>query len=133
MSVPLNTAGAPSINAVFLTASDLSAAIVGVIFQMSGQTQGSIGMAFVRSLVISVVARLMSQSSMVGNTMVTESNKNELVVAVLSGIASYMRTSNGKALFGGVISGISIDLMGVEVLRQLALPDTNLLGGGASV
>jgi hypothetical protein len=118
----------------FITTSDISAAIVGAGFS-SIYGLSTPPMVALQALVVSIVARLASDSSMLTSTMstpISSSNKNQLIVGILSGIIGYYR--NPKAsMIKTLITGVSIDMLGGEVLQTFNFQDTVLLGGGPKV
>jgi hypothetical protein len=114
----------------FITTSDVSAAIVGAGFS-SIYGMSTPPMVALQALVVSIVARLASDSTMMTSTMTTtmsSSNKNQLIVGILSGIIGYYRNPK-TSMFKTIISGVSMDLLGSEILQTLNFPDTVLLGG----
>ena len=112
----------------WLTTSDIASALVGAGFGEVYGTMGSTQMLAVRSLAVSILARMMSQSTTL-NTAIPSLNadqKNQLIVGVLSGVISYYKKQN---LLKGVFTGVSIDLIGTEVLKLLKFDDKSLIGG----
>jgi hypothetical protein len=53
--------------------------------------------------------------------------KNQLVVGILSAIESYARSKNQNVL-KAVVSGISIDLIGQEIIKLTNMEDKVLMG-----
>ena len=111
----------------FLTSSDISAALVGAGYS-SVYGMGSPAMVAVKTLVISVVARIASSSETFGGSSTYTEQNNQLVVAVLNAIDSYARSKN-QSMIKAVLSGISIDLLGQEVLKLTKMEDKVLIGG----
>ena len=114
----------------FVTTSDISAAIVGAGFS-SVYGISTPPMQALQALVISIIARLFSDSSMMANNMsnMTMGQKNQLIVGILSGIFGYYKNPKGS-LFKSVITGVSQDLIGQEILNTFNFTDSTLLGGG---
>ena len=112
----------------WLTTSDIASALVGAGFGEVYGTMGSMQMLAVRSLAVSILARMMSQSTTLTTAIpsLDTDQKNQLIVGVLSGAISYYKK---QSLLKGVFTGISIDLIGMEVLKILKLNDTALIGG----
>ena len=113
-------------NNELLTTSDISTAIVGAGFATVYQNLGTPVMAAVKALVVSVVARMVSKSKIMGTT-ITDEQKNQLVVAVLAAVEAYSRGKN-QSIGRAVLSGVSIDLIGQEVLKLMKISDTVLIG-----
>jgi hypothetical protein len=113
---------------VFLTTSDVSAALVGAGFSSIYST-GTPAMFAVKSLVISVVSRLASTSTFMSTSLgsMDAGQKNQLVVGILSAIESYARSKNQNVL-KAVVSGISIDLIGQEIIKLTNMEDKVLMG-----
>ena len=96
-----------------LAMGDLSAAVVGYMYADAMGSGTSASMQAVRSLVVSVIARIASKSSYTDFMGKLKTNqKNQMVVAILSALANYNRGSMLKA----AISGVSIDLLANQVL-----------------
>ena len=114
-------------NNELLTTSDVSTAIVGAGFASVYQNLGTPVMGAVKALVVSVVARMVAKSKIMGTTVTTE-QKNQLVVAVLTAVEAYSRGKN-QSIGRAVLSGVSIDLIGQEVLKLVKMEDTVLIGG----
>ena len=112
----------------WLTTSDIASALIGAGFGEVYGTMGSMQMLAVRSLAVSILARMMSQSTTLTTAIpsLDTDQKNQLIVGVLSGAISYYKK---QSLLKGVFTGISIDLIGMEVLKILKLNDTALIGG----
>jgi hypothetical protein len=122
----------PAAPILFLSTSDVSAAIVGAGFS-SIYGNSTPGMQAIKSLVISIIARLLSTSAMISKSAVSldDGQKDQIVVGVLSAIESYFWKPK-QSVFKGVISGISIDLVAQEVLKLIRLPDSSIIGGAAA-
>lgn len=114
-------------NVVILSSSDVSAMIVGAGYAAAGAASGGALMVGVRSIVISVLARMASQSTMMSNDTLNSTQKNEIVVAILGAVIGYARKGNPIT---SMLSAVSIDLLAVHTLQLLNLEDKNLLGGG---
>ena len=114
----------------FVTSSDVTAALVGAGFSEAYGGPGSPGMLAARSFVISVVARMASSSTTLTTAVpsLDTSQKSQLIIGVLNGIASYYKK---EKVLKGVVSGISIDLVATEVLKLLNMEDKVLVGGTA--
>ena len=112
----------------WLTTSDIASALVGAGFSEVYGTMGSTQMLAVRSLAVSILARMMSQSTTLTTAIpsLNADQKNQLIVGVLSGVISYYKKQN---LLKGVFTGVSIDLIGTEVLKLLKFDDKSLIGG----
>ena len=116
----------------FVTTSDISAALVGAGFS-SVYGISTPPMQALQALVVSIVARLASDSTMMTDNMknMTSGQKNQLIVGILSGIFGYYR--NPKAsMFKSLITGVSQDLIGQEILTTFNFTDSTLLGGGGT-
>jgi hypothetical protein len=114
---------------VFLSSSDISAALVGAGFS-SVYGMGSPGMYALKSLVISVVSRVASSSTMLSGTPMDSSQKNQMIVAVLNAIDSYARSKN-QSVMKAILSGVSVDLLGQEVLKLTQMEDKALWSNSA--
>ena len=114
----------------FITTSDLTAALVGAGWGEIYGGPGSPAMAAVKSFVISVIARMVSKSPSVTSAIpsLTGSQKNQLIVGILSGFASYYKK---EKLLRGVLSGVSIDLLASELLSLTNTADKAWIGGAA--
>lgn len=108
--------------------SDLFAGAVGAGFS-SVYGMGSPGMVAVKASVISAVARMVSESTMLPATALTSDAKNQIVVAVLHALDAYR--GKGSPLKAAV-SGVSVDLIAQEVMKLLNFTDKSLLGGAAT-
>ena len=106
--------------------SDISAAIVGAGFG-NIYNLGSPGMYAIRSVSVSIVARMLSQSQALRGVMptMTDGSKNQLFVATIGALVSYFRKGN---VMKGAISQSAIDLIAVEVLKTIGFEDRVLLG-----
>ena len=110
----------------FVMTSDISAALIGSGFA-SVYNLGTPGMYAVRSAAVSILARMLTQSTALSGAMptMTEGSKNQLFVATLGALVSYFRKGN---VMEGAISQSAIDLIAVEVLRSIGMEDKVLLG-----
>ena len=115
-----------SMTSELLTTSDVATAIVGAGFSSAYQNLGTPVMGAVKALVFSVVARMVAKSKLMGTTITTD-QKNQMVVAVLAAIEAYSRGKN-QSIVKAVLSGVSIDLIGQEVLKLVKMEDTVLIG-----
>jgi hypothetical protein len=108
-----------------LSYSDIAAAVSGAAFAQVFGNSGSTQDVAVRSLVVSIVARILSKNATLTNTIpvLNEDAKNQLCVAVLNAVYAYYKRQNMARV---VLSGVSIDLIGAEILRTLNLNDTVL-------
>ncbi len=115
----------------WLTTSDIASALVGAGFGEVYGTMGSTQMLAVRSLAVSILARMMSQSTTLTTAIpsLDADQKNQLIVGVLSGAISYYKK---QSLLKSVFTGISIDLIGTEVLKLLKFDDKALIGGSTA-
>jgi hypothetical protein len=106
-----------------LSYSDIAASLSGALFAEVHGTVGNTQMVVIRSLIVSIIARMASKNASLANTIpvLNESAKNQLCVAVLNGIYAYYKK---QSLIKTVLTGVSIDLIGAEVLRTLKLDDT---------
>ena len=122
---------APVATMNWLTTSDIASALVGAGFGEVYGTMGSTQMLAVRSLAVSILARMMSQSTTLTTAIpsLDADQKNQLIVGVLSGVISYYKK---QSLLKGVFTGISIDLIGIEVLKLLKFDDKALIGGSTA-
>ena len=107
--------------------SDVGAGLIGVAFgsQVNGSSKPY--MQGMQSFLISVIARLASKPeySFLGN--LDNGQKNQLLIALMSGIAGYSR---GSGVLKSMISGASIDLLATEILHQIHQDDTGFLDLG---
>ena len=122
---------APAATMNWLTSSDIASALVGAGFGEVYGTMGSTQMLAVRSLAVSILARMMSQSTTLTTAIpsLDADQKNQLIVGVLSGAISYYKK---QSLLKSVFTGISIDLIGTEVLKLLKFDDKALIGGSTA-
>ena len=104
--------------------SDLFAGAVGAGF--SGLYRiGSPGYMAARAVLISSVARVISESSFGGSVNMSADAKNQLVVAVANAIDSY----RGKGSpMKGAVTGVSIDLIANEVMKLIGMTNTTVVG-----
>ena len=121
-------AAAAAVTMNWLTTSDVASALVGAGFGEVYGTMGSTQMLAVRSLAVSILARMMSQSTTLTTAIpsLDADQKNQLIVGVLNGAISYYKK---QSLLKAVFTGISIDLIGSEVLKLLKFDDKSLIGG----
>jgi len=114
----------------FVTSSDISAAIAGSGFSEVYGGPGSPGMLAARSFIISVVARMVSSSTTMSSvvTSLDTNQKDQLIVGLLNGIASYYKK---ERVLKGIMGGISIDLIAMELLKLTNMEDKVLIGGPA--
>ena len=112
---------------VFLSTSDVSAAIVGAGYSYVIGL-GNPGMYAVRSLVVSMLSRMASEAEMLQSDNFDANQKNELIVAILSAIDGYVRSRN-QSVFKSILSGVSVDLIGQEILKTMRLEDKAIVGG----
>ena len=108
-----------------VTTSDLFAAGVGAGFS-SLYGMGSPGTTAIKAAVISAVSRMVSESTMLPDMSLTNDAKNQIVVAVLHALDAY--SGKGNPLKSAV-SGVSVDLIAMEVMKLLNFTDQSLLGG----
>jgi hypothetical protein len=111
-----------------LSLSDFTAGIVGYIFaEING---GSTGMKQAgQSFIVSLFARAIAEAGFLSFfKSLNTSQKNEIFVGVLSGVASKMR---GKGVIRGMINGVSIDLIAEDLIKMFGLSDVNLLTYGS--
>jgi hypothetical protein len=119
-----------------VTLSDVLAGGIGVGFASQVNGSSKPYMQGVQSFVISVIARLASKPeySFLGN--LDDGQKNQLLIAVMSGIAGYSR---GSGVLKAMLSGSSIDLLATEILHMIHQDDTGFLdlgemmGGGEDI
>jgi hypothetical protein len=105
--------------------SDLFAGVQGALFSSVFCMPGGPGMQAVQSLVVSVLARMASTKMLTRDklSMLDNSQKNQLLVAIMSGAAAYYRRSGvGK----GALSGVSIDLLAQHTVTLIGLDDKPL-------
>ena len=107
-----------------LTLSDLSAGLVGTAFSYTVYGSNKPYMQGVQSFIISMIARLASQPkfSFLGN--LDNSQKNQLIISILNGIAGYSR---GSGIAKNMIAGSAIDLLGQEILNLIHQQDTGFI------
>ena len=107
--------------------SDISAALIGAGFA-NVYNLGSPGMYAMRAAAVSILARMLTQSTPLSGAMptMTEGSKNQLFVATLGALVSYYRKGN---VMKGAISQSAIDLIAVEVLKSIGMEDKALVGG----
>ena len=104
-----------------VTVSDISAALTGAAF---GNVYGfSMQQQAIQSFAVSVIARIASRSDALKNVMIVDmdaSQKNQLVVAVLSALGSYWRKHSPMK---GAFTGVAVDLVAEEAVRILGMSD----------
>ena len=115
-----------------LSYSDIAASISGAAFS---EIMGNIGSAqnvAIRSLVVSIVARILSKNATITTTIpiLNEDAKTQLCVAVLNAVYAYYKKQNVAKL---VVTGMSIDLIGAEILKTFKLDDTVLFSTVANI
>ena len=110
----------------FVTSSDLTAALVGAGFSEAYGGPGSPAMLAAKSFVISVVARMASQSTSLSSAIPA---LDQLIVGILNGFSSYYKKD---AVLKGIVSGVSIDLIASELLKLTNLEDKTWIGGPAA-
>ena len=110
-----------------LSLSDFTAAITGYIFaETIGHTSGV--KQATQSFFVSLMARAITESGYLSTfSSLNSSQKNEILVGILSAAACKMRN---KSISKGVVAGISIDLVAEDVIRMLGLSDVNLITYG---
>ena len=83
------------------------------------------------AVVISILARLLSRSfpGVTGGDSLTSSQKDELVVAVLSAVNAYAQKKN---VMRSVVTGVASDLIAEMTLKYLNINDKVLIGGTAT-
>ena len=115
-----------------LTYSDIAAGLSGAAFAEIFGNTGTTQNVAIRSLVVSIVARILSKNATITNTVpsLNEEAKNQLSVAVLNGVYAYTKKQNLAKI---IMSGVSIDLIGAEILKTLKMDDTVLFSTAASV
>ena len=100
-----------------LNMGDLSAAVVAYGFVSSMGVGGKPGMQAAQSFVVSLIARIAAKSGTVDFMgKMDDSQKNQIVVALLSAIAGSYR---GGGPLKAAITGVSIDLLSDDILRLL--------------
>jgi hypothetical protein len=112
-----------------LTYSDISAALVGAGW--SEVFGGNMQMTAIKSLVVSIVARVLSKNVSLSTTLptVTEDTKNQLVVGLSNALYAYIKK---QSISKAILSGMSIDLIGAEILSMMKLQDTVLFSTAAT-
>jgi hypothetical protein len=122
-SVPAARSGSLNM-ADLLKFNDVSAAAVGALW--GGVFAGAPGSQAVMSLVTSITARILSQLLLAGKLeSLSESGKNQILVALVSGIIAYVQKKGvGKAMLGGM----AIDLIADDILQQLKIKDESPFG-----
>ena len=106
-----------------LTVNDVFASAVGYMFAMEFAHTKPINQA-VQSLVVSAVARMLSESSW--TNMMNKLNtgqKNQLIVAALSAACSSVQH---RSVSKGALAGVCIDLLSEDVVKLLNMNDTSL-------
>ena len=102
---------------------DIAAAAVGAAFA-SLYSNGSPAMAAGSSFMTSTTARLVSDWALKGRlNNLSDNGKNQLVVALISGLMAYYRKQN---IWKQAVSGVSIDLIAEEILKMLKIDDVSL-------
>ena len=114
----------------FVTSSDLTAALVGAGFSEAYGGPGSPAMVAAKSFGISVVAHMASQSTSLSSAIpaLDGNQKNQLIVGILNGLASYYKK---EKVLRGVITGVSVDLIASELLKLTNMEDKAWIGGPA--
>jgi hypothetical protein len=107
-----------------VTTSDVFAGVVGAGYS-SVYGMASPGMSAVKAAVVSSVARLVSESTMLPATALTTDTKNQIVVAVLYALDSYRTKGNPLK---GAVTGVSVDLIAQEVMKLLNFTEKSLIG-----
>lgn len=108
----------------WLKKSDLSAALTGAIFKYGFPGyHGSMGMVAGQSAIISIVSRLVS--SQVPLSLLNGEQKNIIVVALLGAVVGMYGGS--KNPLQSSIGQTAIDVLGMELLNILNMPDGDLL------
>ena len=114
-----------------LSYSDIGAAASGALFAEVFSNIGSTQEVAIRSLAVSIVARILSKNVTIAETIpVNEASKNQAFVSILNFVYAYFRKQNMTRI---ALSGMSIDLLGTEILRSLKLEDTVLFSTVANV
>ncbi len=107
-----------------ISLSDFTAAITGYVFaEVNGGTSGA--KQATQSFFVSLVSRAITETGFFSMfTSLNNSQKNEILVGILSAAASKMRN---KSVSKGVIMGVSIDLVAEDLIKMLGLADVNLI------
>ena len=106
-----------------LTVNDISAGLIGYVFAMEFAHTKPVNQA-IQSLVVSAVARMLSESSWTSMIKTLNTNqKNELIVAALSAACSSVQH---RSVSKGSLAGVSIDLIGEAAVKLLNMNDTSL-------
>ena len=111
----------------FLTTADLAAAIVAAGWANVYGTS-NLAMNAMKAGVISAVARVLSQSTVIQMDSLDADKKNQILVAVLNALDAY-RSKGNPVKFA--LTGTAIDLIGQEMLKLTGMTDKVILGGGA--
>lgn len=120
MSVPAATTS-------FLNKSDVAAAISGAVFKyVFPSMDGSVSMVAIRSGLISIVARVLSANNLPGLGSFSEGQKNELLIAVMGGLATQMQGKSHNWAQGAV-GHVSIDLLADQLIALFGMADASLL------
>ena len=112
-----------------ITVSDVMAGVLGYVYADNLNT-GKPSMQATQSFVISVLARITSQS-MLADYMgkLNKNQKNQLIVGIASAIASsYKNGSPAKA----ALAGMSIDLLATDLLNLLNMEDSGFIQMGGA-
>jgi hypothetical protein len=108
-----------------LTVNNVSAGLIGYIFAMEFVHTKPMNQA-IQSIVVSAVARMLSDSESSWTSMIKTLNtnqKNELIVAALSAACSSVQH---RSVSKGSLAGVSIDLIGEAAVKLLNMNDTSL-------
>ena len=114
-----------------LSYSDLGAAASGALYAEVFGSIGSTPEVAIRSLAISIVARMLSKNATIAEALpVSEQSKNQSIVSLLNLVYSYFKKQN---LARNALSGVSIDLLGAEILKSLKIEDAVIFSTVANV
>ena len=121
MSNSTNAVNVGGISQPLLTPSDASAALMSVVFKYAMPSYGgTYGKNALRSLLISIVARMVPGWTTGYVNVLTDAQKNQIVVAVLGGVSASVMRQNPLQ---GAVGQVSIDLLGQELVNLLGIND----------
>jgi len=109
--------------------SDVGSAVAGALFKYAFPSYpGSYGMVAVNSFLISVLAHVIpprvSTQTSVTIVSLTDSQKSEILVAIMGAIYAAVYKRN---IALGIVGQTAIDLLGAELVNVLGMADSDLL------
>jgi hypothetical protein len=113
--------------------SDLAAGLTGAIFKSAFPSfDGSMSMVALRSVLISIIARMLSTAAFLPNIgSLSSGQKNELFVVILGALQGHFYAHKNSLQCS--VGAVSIDVMADALLTVLNMSDGELLGAAAAV